>query len=185
MLYTGPWHDAIIRLDTAQKVALAQRLAHQSAGTEAGEPFAGSAVSTPNLDDRKPHSSAWLASAWLASTWLGVYAEDDIRAVLVRSPTRVRRGWSSGPAPVVNAALWVDPQWRRRGMAHAMLQQCVANLRQAGVRHLVCDGLESDVAMRKLLRRFSADFIFVNGSCQAWLELGAVAAPVAQPVLTA
>jgi GNAT superfamily N-acetyltransferase len=83
----------------------------------------------------------------------------------------------------MQVALWVAPQWRRRGMAQALLQDCITVSRKAGVRHLVFDGLDSDAALRQLLRRFSTDFVFAGGTCQAWLELGAVRAPVAATVL--
>jgi GNAT superfamily N-acetyltransferase len=173
MLYTGPWHDAIVQLGAAQRVAVKQRIVRETAEAEIGADVTGLAA----------HSSQSGSNETSDSDWIAVCASDEIRAVLVAEAVYARRGRSSGPATIVKVALWVEPQWRRRGMAQALLQRCIAVNRQAGVRHLAFDGLDNDEALRKLLRRFSADLVFAGKTCQAWLELGSITAPVATPVL--
>jgi GNAT superfamily N-acetyltransferase len=172
MRYTGPWHDAIVRLDTARRVAVKKRILHETLCAEIGE----------GVTARADHPSQPGLSEPSQSYWIGVRAGNDICAVLASVSAYERRERSSNQSPIMQVALWVSPKWRRRGMAQALLQECITDSRQAGVRHLVFDGLDGDDALRQLLRRFSTDFVFAGGTCQAWLELGAVAAPVAAPV---
>jgi GNAT superfamily N-acetyltransferase len=175
MLYTGPWHDVIVGLNLAQRAALAKRIAQETAGSrpDAVQHDVGSSAQPLPRDLSMP----------LQGDWIGVRTNDGICAVLAHGATFERIGRRVGSPAIVEVAMWVDPQFRRRGMAVALVQQCIAIKRQAGASHLVFNGVENDEALRKLLRRFSTDLVFTCGTCQAWLELGAASAPATKPVL--
>ena len=175
MLYTGPWRDAIVRLDAAQQIILRDRMARSTAA-------APDNVEPPCWPILPAPADASAGSTGSQSTWIGLRVREDIAAALTFAPTYERRERHARGPTIMRVAIWVDPQWRRRGMALALLQHCVSINRAAGVRHLVFFGLESDAALRKLLCRFSADLIFTREGCQAWMELGPVAARVGRPI---
>jgi GNAT superfamily N-acetyltransferase len=155
MLYTGPWHDAIVHLSAAERGVVAKRITGEDMELEASH----------DLGD-----------------WIGVCGQGETRAVLAVQPAFERRGRRSGATGIVKAAIWVDPRWRRQGMAQALLQRCIAINRQSGVRCLVVEGLETDEALRKLLRKYATGLVFARGACHGWLELGPAAAPIEIPV---
>jgi GNAT superfamily N-acetyltransferase len=174
MLYTGPWHDAIVHLANPERVAVAKRIAGEDTDAPA-------AVGQARAGRSDPAQQLSAAAPGLGD-WIGVCCEGETRAVLAYGPAFERRVRRAGSAGIVEAAIWVDPRWRRQGMAQALLQRCIAINRQTGVRCLVIEGLETDEALRKLLRRYAAGLAFARGACQAWLELGPAAAPIESPV---
>jgi GNAT superfamily N-acetyltransferase len=95
-----------------------------------------------------------------------VVVEEEIRACLHYSfaDRAARPG-------VCRVAVWVEPDWRRQGMASALLLRCMAMTRAHGRRNLVLDCVGADYGLRQLALRFSADLIFLERECHAWLEL--------------
>ncbi|MEZ5815562.1 MAG: hypothetical protein R3D44_00585 [Hyphomicrobiaceae bacterium] len=164
MLYTGPWHDAITDIDPADKSAIAGIARSIEKASKQGDAPAAPWLTTHFFDADGGNPAE--------RRWIGVRVANDFAAVLTCTPAYQRREWIVSSPPVMRVAIWVEPQWRRRGMAQALLIRCISVNRRAGVRQLVFFDLDGDAAMRKLVCRFSADLLFMRGECQAWLELG-------------
>lgn len=163
MLYTGPWYRSIIHRDIETLAAFVQ---HDERRTKNSAPGA-----SDHLCLLSPTDTVACQNIQSQRGSIGVQIDDVVRGSFVFRTTCCCARSHMKPNGVAEAAVWVEPDWRNRGIGLALLQGGLTAARHAGVRHLVFDGLGVDIAMRRLVRRFSVDFIFTNQDCQAWLDL--------------
>jgi GNAT superfamily N-acetyltransferase len=159
MLYDGPWADCIVALDPSTSAAFEQHLAtSRQHANRAQQQF-----------DRLPTLSGEAKSASLSAYRLdgalGVRVDGQIQAVALYSLS----GTASGKH-IMNLFVSVAEDYRRRGMATALLMHCAAIARQAGLRYLVHEDVDADAL--PFARLASAELNFSDGECQGWIELG-------------
>ena len=163
MLYTGPWHSSIIHRDIERLAAFVQHDERRIESRASG--------ASDYLCRLSPTDTVACQCIHSKSGSIGVVIDDVVRGSFVFRTTCCCARTHMKSNGVAEAAVWVEPDWRNRGIGLALLQGGLTAARHAGVRHLVFDGLGTDIAMRRLVRRFFVDFIFTNQDCQAWLDL--------------
>ena len=98
---------------------------------------------------------------------IGVNVDGQIKAVAI-----YRISGTAASNRNMHLLIGVAKDYRRTGMATALLMRITTIARRAGSRYLVLEDV--DVGVLKLAQRASADLVFCNGECQGWIELAPV-----------
>lgn len=84
-----------------------------------------------------------------------------------------------GDGSLLRMVLFVEADWRRQGIAKALVLRVLADAQLAGAAHVVLEGLEVDSGLLKLARLFCADVVVAHDSYEAWFEVAAKSPPPA------
>jgi GNAT superfamily N-acetyltransferase len=171
MLYDGPWRDAIVAYDLSAddaRYALVATLC--SAAIRAEDRLGALPFLTQQGDD---------ARADVKRGAVGVLVDSRIEAIAIYQISFSSFNVRHRPK-VMKLTICVGREHRSQGMGSALMAHCVTIARQAGADHLIFDDIGCDATTSHLARRFGADLIFVNGDCQAWIDLRPAPAYVTQ-----
>jgi GNAT superfamily N-acetyltransferase len=158
MLSGGPWAQIIVEFEPRTRVAFEAFLAAECRSPCPSEQFG-------ILPDLSSKNCMAASPGQRADRALGIEADETIKAVALFS-----LGGLASNKSLMRLYIGVAQDARRKGMGTALFMRCVSIARQAGVRYLVIEDLEADAV--SFARFASAELIFVDGECQAWIEIG-------------
>jgi GNAT superfamily N-acetyltransferase len=158
MLNGGPWAQSIVEFEPSTRAAFEAFLAAECNSLHPSEHFG-------ILPDLGAGTSLAAPSGQRADRAIGIEADGKIQAVALFS-----MGGLASSNSLMRLYIGVAQDARRKGMGTALFMRCVVIARQAGLRYLVIEDVAADAL--SFARFASAELIFVDGECQAWIELG-------------
>ncbi len=170
MLYDGPWANCIVAFELGTAAMFERYLSACCQHYGRHDQKLGklpALASEPK--SRFPHARR-------PDGAIGVQVGGQIQAVALYSLCG-----TASDKRIMKLFISVAKDYRRQGMATALLMRCSAIAQHAGLRYLVHEDVDADAL--RFVRLASAELTFCDGDCQAWIELGPLPPAPARTVL--
>jgi GNAT superfamily N-acetyltransferase len=159
MFCNGRWAQSIVAFEPSSSAAFEQYLA----ATRHSASRSRQQIGTLPALGAQAYGAA--AVALRSDGAFGVQVEGEIQALALYSLCG-----TVSDKRIMRLLIDVARDYRRRGMGMALLMRCTTIARRAGLRYLVLEDV--DASARRFACLASAELVFDNGECQAWIELG-------------